>query len=155
MGKNSDLSPKKVGAICGLLNNTELSQYEIAEKIGVSRSSVKNIKKKIDSGMSLSPKRKGACGRRRITTPRTDRKIRDICLENRKMPINALVNKVNDAGIIVKKRTLQRRLVENSLMARRPARKPKLTSAMMSKRLDWARKYKDFTVEDWKRVNIK
>lgn len=154
IGKKYDLSSRKVGAICGLLKNTGLSQYEIAKRIGVSRSSVKNIKKKIDSGITLSPKRKEACGRRRITTPWADRKIRDICLENRKMPINALVSKVNDAGISVKKRTLQRRLAENNLLGRRPARKPKLTPTMMTKRLHWARKYKYFTIEDWKRVNI-
>lgn len=154
MGKVCDLSPKKIGEVSGLLKANRLSQYEIANIVGVSRSSVKNIKKKMDSGNTLYSQRKGKCGRKRITTPRTDRKIRDICLQNRKMPKQMLVKYVIDEGIQVSQRTVQRRLAEVGLMARKPARKPKLTQGMIRKRLDWAKKYKKLSVEDWKRVNI-
>lgn len=154
MGKVSDLSPKKIGQISGLIKANKMSQYEIANIVGVSRSSVKNIKKKMDSGDSLRNKRKGKCGRKRITTPRTDRKIRDLCLENRKMPKRLLTKHINNEGINISQRTVQRRLAEIGLKARKPARKPKLTEAMIKKRLKWARKYKNFTVDDWRRVNI-
>lgn len=154
MGKKCDLSPKKVGQVQGLLQSTKLSQYDIAKAAGVSRSSVKNIKKKMDLGVTLSPKRKGACGRRRITTPRTDRKIRDICIQNRKLPVRLLTKNIRDDGILISQRTVQRRLAENELIARKPARKPKLTPAMIKKRLDWARKYKNFTIQDWEKVKI-
>lgn len=49
---------------------------------------------------------------------------------------------------------MQRRLAENELIARKPARKLKLTAAMIKKRLDWARKYKNFTSQDWEKVKI-
>lgn len=152
MGKGSDLSPKKVGQIFGLLKASSFSQYEIAGVVGVSRSSVENIKTKMDLGVSLDPKRKGNCGRPRNTTPRTDRIIRGICTENRKLPVRLLTKKISEQGIGVSQRTVQRRLAEIGLVARRPARKPKLTASMIKKRLDWAHKYKHFTIEDWKMV---
>ncbi|GIY24743.1 hypothetical protein CDAR_517261 [Caerostris darwini] len=37
-------------------------------------------------------------------------------------------------------------------MARIPYRKSKLTQVMIEKRLEWARKCKNFPVENWKRV---
>lgn len=153
MGKVSDLSPITVGRISGMLEAQNMSQYQIARIVGVSRSSVQRIKQKVDLGEDLRAKRKGACGRRRITTERSDRKIRNICVENRKLPIKLLAKKVFEAGIEVSQRTVQRRLAEEGLIGRRPARKPRLTPAMISKRYQWAQKYKDFTIDDWKKVN--
>ena len=46
IGKGSDLSPIKIGEICGLLKENRLSQYDIANILEISRSSVKNIKNK-------------------------------------------------------------------------------------------------------------
>jgi len=77
-----------------------------------------------------------------------------MCVANRKMPKSLLTKQVDDEGIQVSQRTVQRRLAEVGLMARKPAPKPKLTKGMMTKRLKWARKYKTFTAENWKRVII-
>ena len=107
----------------------------------------------MDCGISLHNKRKGNCGRKRITTSRTDRKIRNICVANRKMLKSLLTEQVNDEGIQVSQRTVHRRLAGVGLMARKPAHKPKLTKAMMTKLLRWARKYRTFTAEDWKRFD--
>jgi len=54
---------------------------------------------------------------------------------NRKIPKSFLTKQVNDECIQVSQRTVQRRLVEVGLMARKQARKPKLTKGMMTKRL--------------------
>jgi len=153
MGKRRDLSPTRIGQIAGMLKAKNMSQYQIAKFLNVSRSSVKHIKKKIDLGEDLKVKRKGACGRPRITSERTDRKIRDICIQNRKMAMNLLEKQVFEAGIQVSERTIRRRLAEAGLVARRPpARKPTLTPAMITKRYRWAQKYKNFTKDDWKKV---
>ena len=152
MGQSLDLSPKKVGQIWGLLKAGNHSQYKIAKLVGVSRSSVKNVKKKIDSRITLTPKRVNACGRRRITTPRTDRRIREICLQNRKLPLQLLTKSIVETGIKVSDRTVRLRLQEEGLIARRPVRKPRLTPTMIKKRLQWAKKYRKFTIEDWRRV---
>ena len=75
MGKGSDLSPMKISEISGLLKGNQLSQYEISAIVKVSRSTVKNIKRKMDCGISLHSKYKCNCGRKQITTLSTDRKI--------------------------------------------------------------------------------
>lgn len=93
MGKVSDLSPIRVGRVSGLLDARNMSQYQISRIVGVSYSSVKRIKQKIDLGEDLRAKRKGPCGRRRITAERSDRKIRNIYVENRKLPIKILAKK--------------------------------------------------------------
>ena len=102
----------------------------------------------------MKVKRKGACGRPRITSERTDRKIRDICIQNRKSALNLLEKHITEAGIQVSERTLRRRLAEEGLVSRRPARKPRLTPAMITKRYRWAQKYKKFTKDDWKKVTL-
>lgn len=154
MGKEKDLSPTKVGQIAGMLQVGTMSQYKIAEILRVSRSSVKNIQKKLVSNTSLRSKRIRACGRPRVTTPRTDRKIRNICLRNRKLPLSLLSHEIQQAGINISQRTVQRRLAEEDLYARKPYPKPRLTQAMMKKRLNWAKKYKKFSLNDWERVYL-
>ncbi|GIX68592.1 hypothetical protein CDAR_371901 [Caerostris darwini] len=100
MGKVSDLSPKKIAKIFGSLEANRLSRYEITSTVGVSRSSAKNIKKKMEYGDSLQDKHEGNCGRERIT-PRADRKIRGVYLENRKMSKRVLTEHIKDRCIQV------------------------------------------------------
>lgn len=107
----------------------------------------------MDSNQALEPGRVGKCGRKRITTPRTDRKIRDVCLQNRKKSVAHLTTMINNEGINVSKRTVRRRLAEENLVGRRPMKKPRLTEAMKSKRLQWAKQHRSMTVEDWSRVS--
>lgn len=152
MGKQKDLSAIKIGEISGMLRAKSHTQREIAQICHVSQSSVRNINQKMQSEANLNSKRKGRCGRNRITTKRDDRCIRNIVCENRKLPLNAITKLVKDANIKVSQRTVRRRLREENLLGRRPARKPKLTPAMIKKRYDWAKKYKNFTIDDWKKV---
>ena len=48
MGKKSDLSPRKKGQIRALMENTELSQREIARRLNVSQKSVSSIKRRLE-----------------------------------------------------------------------------------------------------------
>lgn len=153
MGKASDTSPSKCREIKTLLLHSTYSQRDIATIAGVSKSVVNRIKIKLDLNKSLVAGRVGKCGRKRITTPRTDRKIRDICLENRKKSVARLTTMINDEGIKVSKRTVRRRLAEENLIGRRPIKKPRLTEAMKKKRLQWARQHRNMTVSDWNRVS--
>lgn len=153
MGRGVDLSPRKKSEIKTLLLTTSHSQRKIAELAGVSKSAVNKIKVNLDQNRPLSPKRKGKCGRKRITTARSDRKIRDICLQNRKKSVGFLTQMVQEYGIPVSKRTVQRRLAEEGLTGHRPVKKPRLTKAMKKKRLAWAREHRLKTVEDWNKVS--
>lgn len=154
MGKSTDTSPRKVREIRTLLIHTSHSQREIATITGVSKSVVNRIKIKIDENLPLEVIRNGRCGRKKITTPRGDRKIRDVCLQNRKMSVDHITRLVNEGGINVSKRTVQRRLAEENLIGHRPAKKPRLTQAMKKKRLKWAKEHRNMTVEDWSRVSM-
>lgn len=152
MGSGSDLSPRKISQIKTLLLHTSNSQRKIAEIAGVSKTSVNKIKVALDKDLTLSPKRKGHSGRKRKTTPRADRKIRDICLANRKKSVANLTQMVQETGIEVSKRTVQRRLAEEGLIGHRPCKKPKLTEVMKQRRLAWAREHREWTVDDWNTV---
>ncbi|RVE51166.1 hypothetical protein evm_004131 [Chilo suppressalis] len=152
MGRGVDLTPRKKSEVQTLLLHTSHSQRKIAELTGVSKSAVNKIKLNLDQNQPVSPKRKGRCGRKRITTPRCDRKIRDICLQNRKKSVGFLTQMVQEFGIAVSKRTVQRRLAEENLTGHRPVKKPRLTEAMKKKRLAWAREHRMNTVEDWSKV---
>lgn len=151
MGRGLDLTPRKKSEVKTLLLHTNNFQRQIAELAGVSKSAVNKIKINLDQNQPLSSKRRGKCGRKRITTPRTDRKIRDICLQNRKKSAGLLTLMVQESGIPISKRTLQRRLAEEDLTGHRPVKKPRLTETMKKKRLAWAR-FK--TVEDWSKVSL-
>lgn len=152
MGRGCDLTPAKKSEIRTLLLHTSNSQRKIAELTGVSAAIVNKIKANIVEKLSLSPKRKGRCGRKRMTTPRDDRQIRDICLTNRKKSSSYLTKLVKESGLKVSQRTVRRRLVEEGLTGHRPSKKPKLTEAMKKKRLAWARDYRHMTTHDWSKV---
>lgn len=154
MGRALDTSPRKCREIQTLLLHSTHSQRDIAAIAGVSKSVVNRIKIKIDNKKPLEANRVGKCGRKRITTPRTDRKIRNICLENRKKSVARLTTMINDEGVKISERTMRRRLVEENLMGRRPSKKPRLTDSMKKKRLQWARQHRNMTVADWSRVSI-
>ncbi|XP_065642758.1 uncharacterized protein LOC136074378 [Hydra vulgaris] len=72
VGKKKDLSPRKRGQIKVLLRNTELTQCQIALKCGVTQSIVSSIKKNMQHGSTGTPKRKGKCGRKRISSQQDD-----------------------------------------------------------------------------------
>lgn len=152
MVRGADLSPRQKSEVKALLLHTNNSQRKIAEMVGISKTAVNKIKLSLDKDVTLSPKRKGNCGRKRKTTPRSDRKIRDICIQNRKKSAATLTQMVQASGIAVSKRTVQRRLAEQGLTGHRPSRKPKLTEAMKKRRLAWAREHRHLTVDDWNKV---
>ncbi|KAL1493928.1 hypothetical protein ABEB36_009608 [Hypothenemus hampei] len=124
MGKSSDTSPRKCREIQTLLLHSTFSQRSIAVRTGVSMSVVNRIKLKTDRNELLEANRLGKCGRKSITTIRTDRKIKNICLQNRKKSVAHLTTMINDEGIDISKRTVRRRLAEENLMGRRPIKKP-------------------------------
>lgn len=152
MGKSKDITPKKTAEIKSLVMNTGYSNRKIASITKVSRATVDRIKKKMDENVDLTPQRRGKCRRKKITTPRDERKIRDIVLANRKQPRRILTKIMQESGVNISPMTARRRMKDMGFSARRPAKKPLLTPAMMKKRLQWAKQHKDWTVDDWKQV---
>ena len=115
MGKKKDLSPRKVGQIKVLLQETSMKQREIAKKLHVSPQSVCVIKKKEENKVHLGSNRAGNCGRKRKTTPRADRKIVKLALRNRRLSCRKIAALVGEEGINLHPRSVNNRLLEAGL----------------------------------------
>lgn len=148
----SDLSPRKKGQIRVLLESTTLSQSEIARKLLVSQSIVSKIKARINSGESISPRRRGRCGRKRVTSVQTDRWLVRYSQSHRHMSSRRLRQDLLERNIQVSPATVRRRLFVAGLRAYRPVNKPRLTARMKVQRVQWAQQFKDWTAADWERV---
>lgn len=153
MGKTGDLSPRKKAEVKALVDAKSFSNREISRRLKVSEASVRRIKKKIEAGDDLSPKRKQRCGRKPIFTPRSERCLKKICVENRLATTKIIKSQLQDANVNVSERTVRRKLTEIGFKACRPARKPKLTAAMKAKRLKWAKQWRDKDVDFWRSVS--
>ncbi|CAG9564884.1 unnamed protein product [Danaus chrysippus] len=150
MGKKGDLSPRKKAEVKALLNAKTFSNREISRRLKVSEASVRRIKKVIESGEELSPKRKKRCGRKPIFTPWSERCLKKIFLENRFATTKVIKSQLQDASVNASERTIRRKLKELDFKACRPAKKPKLTAAMKTKRLKWAKQWQDKDVNFWR-----
>lgn len=152
MGRAKDLTGEQKSYITAVLHNTDLSQREIAAKCKVSQASVNRLARKLKANQHTNNHRKGRCGRKKIITPRGKRFLRDIVVDNRRATNKDIKNKFEEAGYKVSERTIRRNLYELGFKCRRPVKKPRLTPAMVKKRLEWANSYRHLTVDDWLRV---
>ncbi|GFW17813.1 hypothetical protein TNCV_1134131 [Trichonephila clavipes] len=110
MGKKGDLSPCKKSEVKALVNAKLFTNREISRRLKVSEASVRRIKKKIKSGEELSPKRKKKCGRKPIFTPRSERSLKKICLENRFSTTKVIKLQLQDINVIASERTVRRKI---------------------------------------------
>lgn len=152
MGRSSDITLVQKSRILVYQKETGYNQREIARKVGVSASTVNRVIKNYAGKKTEPPSNRQNCGRKRKTSERFDRKIVKTAIMNRSMTINEIKKSVENSHTSISKMTIRRRLYENNIRARRPAIKPRLNARMMKQRLQWAMKYRKYTVEDWKRV---
>ena len=153
MGRKADISREKVVQIETLLREKTYSLRQLAKKNGVSLTSVRRINAAMKTGQAVR-NRAGKCGRKRATTPQ-DERVLVRTLRSRPLSTSAELQSVlSAAGVTVSARTVRRRL--SQLQCKNiPARvKPILTKQMMKKRLEFAKKYELWTVDQWKKVSI-
>ncbi|GFW18379.1 hypothetical protein TNCV_1184071 [Trichonephila clavipes] len=132
MDKKGDLSLCKKAEVKALVNAKSFSNREISRRLKVSEPSVRRIKKKIESGEELSPKRKKKCGRKPIFTPRSERSLKKICLENRFATTKVIKSQLQDINVNVSGRTVRRKLKYLNFKTCRPARKPPCNESKVS-----------------------
>lgn len=145
-----DLSEGLRGQIIAL-NNEGLSQRKIAEKIGVSKGAVQRTLERFKKTTSYTTKRRS--GRPRCTTSQEDQYIKTTSLRNRTATagnIKSLINTTRQKPI--SKSTVRRRLAACGLNGRVAVSKPLLRAQNKRRRLLWAKKYQNYSVEDWKKV---
>ena len=153
MGNGKDLSPRKKALVEFHLKDTLLSQRDIAKKLSISQKSVSRINRALNMKQSLSPKRVGKCGRKKIS-PRGERLLVQKVLRNRRVTSRELANDLKESGIEVSDVTVRRSLIANNLSAHRPRKKAKLTPVMAKKRLAWAKEMEKKFGDDWSKVRF-
>lgn len=153
MGKTKDISPRKRARIEVLLKSTNKTQSEVSRIVGVSVSYVNRFAKKLNEQKGTSPQRKGKCGRKRATTEVLDRLLIRKARQNRHLTSTQIQRIAQELGAEITARTVRRRLFEHDLKARRPRNKQKLTPAMTKKRLQWAKLYQNWTIQQWSKVS--
>ena len=148
-----DLSEGVRGQIIAL-SNEGLSQRKIAEKLGVSKGGVQRTLERFKETKSYATKRRS--GRPRCTSSQEDRFIKITSLHNRTASadnIKSVINNTREKPI--SKTTVRKRLTESGLSGRVAVSKPLLRAQNKLKRLLWAKKYQNFSAEDWIKVLFK
>ncbi|XP_066947049.1 uncharacterized protein [Macrobrachium rosenbergii] len=152
MGRHKLTNEEKARALAQL--EQEVSVIRVARDIGVSRQAIYSLKKAA-AGFppGAVPQRKPGCGRKKKTSPRTDKILKREVLNNPSFTAAALKKKHPDLLGNVAVRTVQHCLqCDLGLLCHHAAKKPLLTDGMKKKRLAFCNKYKDWTKEQWRDV---
>jgi transposase len=145
--KTSELSPEQRAQIV-VLSKNGMPQVCIAAQIGVSQQVVSYTLKSYKSNGSYSSAQRS--GRPRVTTKRCDTMIRRVCSANPTWSAKEISQEILSPPSV---RTIQRRLHDEfNLIARRPAKKPLLSSKNIKDRIAFCRKYRHWTVDMWAKV---
>ena len=146
----NDLSEGVRGQIIDLTNEG-YSQRQVAAKIGVSKGAVQRTLERFRKTGSYSSRPKS--GRPRSTTKQEDQFIKLMSLRNRRATagdIQWAINSTRERPI--SKATVRRRLTASGLRGRVARSKPFLRPVNKRKRYLWAKKHKNYTVENWKKL---
>lgn len=150
MRKFKQLSDSKKAVIVAL-RTENLTVRQIAARVGCHNSTVTNLLKKIKA-FGSSARSKGT-GLQKSSTDADDRMLKRLSLRNRRASAIELKREwFETCGVHTSTRTVQRRLNQLGMFARRPAKKPLLTKTMKRNRYNFAKKHKHWTVEDWRKV---
>lgn len=151
MGKTKDLTQVKVNQI-EFLSCEKLSQREMASHCNVSKSSVLRVQRNMASRTSYTIHLTDGEDVERDERQRR-KMIGSWCvLYDRRDSSRRLSYEADWRSVNVTSRTVQRRLHEMDCHAVRPRKVPQLTQRMKIKRLDFACRHANWTVEDWRRV---
>jgi len=100
---------------------------------------------------SYSDCKRSGCPRK--TTRRDDILIKRCVVKSPTCSAKTIRAELGETGSRISRRTISCRLTDEfGLKSRKPARKPRMTPAMKLKRLQFVKKYKDWTSQQWSRV---
>ena len=151
MARTTQLSKEKRQSIITLRQEGQSSR-KISRTLNVSSSAVaKTIKRYDETGSHEDRPRKG---RPRVNSAAEDKFIRVTSLRNRQLTapqIRAHINALQSSSSRhISTSTVQRRLRESGLHGGIAAKKPLLRMNNKKKRLAWAKKHKEWTLNQWK-----
>lgn len=150
MAKSKEISLEKRAQI-EILHKLGKSQREIGKIVNVSQKGVRTtLIRKQQTGSNSDRKRSG---RPRKTTKRVDQAIVIKSKRNRFTTAPQIASEINSSLVQpISITTVRQRLRENGLFGRVAVKKPLLRPVNKRKRLAFARKYKDWTLDQWKSV---
>lgn len=133
------------------LHKDGLGYKKIHRTLKVSRNTVvKVIKRHAGTGSTQNQSRSG---RPKKLTPRAERQIRKLALEDRRRSAGSIAEAVNTAtGVSVSNQTIRRTLHDAGLRGRQPRRKPLLKVAHKRARKQFAEDNQYQTMDYWNRV---
>lgn len=147
MGRGKEVTPRKRCSIVSL-RKTGMSIRAIACLLHLPKSTVCNIVQR--GKVSAYGTRKTRSGRPRVTTPRDDNMIKRLATTNPSISSTEIRCQL---PLRCSTQTIRRRLVNQfNLRAHRPAKKPLLTPNQRKKRLQFCKRYSNWTIDDWKEV---
>ena len=143
---DKDLSPFTKGRIIGMAAAGKTFK-EISNELKISYSAAfRFAARHANQGETTNRKN---CGRRRKTTPATDQ---DIVHQAEATPFNTSRQIIQTMDLDISGTTLRRRLRENGIRPYWSASKPAITDGDCQARLAFARRYENWTADDWKRA---
>ena len=150
MGKNKELSEADRKSIV-VLSESGKSERDIAKQLGKPKTTVHDtlVRLKLHKTLKSLPR----CGRKRKTTSRIDRKILTLAQSSDQPNAKNIANQLAELSLAdISSQTVRNRLYDNDLHGRTVVKKPLLTKRHIAKRLEFAKQYQNWTVEDWKKV---
>jgi transposase len=132
-----------------------LTQREIARVVGVTQGSVSNIVKLFRETGGIRSRRFGKTPSNRLLTPKA---VSLLTRESQKDPratARQLKERVGGPVAAASVRTVRRYLQKSGRLAYRPVPAPALTNKQKQRRLEWARRHQNWTVEDWSKVGCR
>ena len=129
----------------------KLKQKDIAQRLGVSLSTIERLAKKRKINPNLVPTRKVGSGRKKIASKSLIKFIEKKITENPKMTSKEMKAKYKKTLGKLSERTIRRILLNDlNLPSYIAIKKPLLTKAHKEKRVRFARKYLNWTIRKWR-----
>ena len=107
-----DVTPRKRAKVISLHDNTDMSIRDIASAVQIEKSTVSHLIAAYKAYGSISPKWKGHCSRKRITTVRDDRFLLGYSKKDPRKTSSDLQRDLSCAGVVIDTSTVKRRLLE-------------------------------------------
>ena len=125
-----------------------LSLREIGRELNISYCLVYKIKKRNDIEEKCNKN-----GRKKIFTTRDQRTISRLIMTNKAKSAHDVKKQLNNAqGTVVSTRTVQRELKRIGFKVKKKIKKPLLTPKHRKQRLEFAKKYENWTFAEWSKV---
>ena len=118
-----DVTPNKRSQVVALRQHSGLSIRQIANRLGIAKSTVGKIAKAADEDGDISIHCRGRCGRKRKTTSHDDKMIIRNSIKSPWKTSKELQSDLATSGVLVDPSIIRRRLLDSRRIGRKPTKK--------------------------------